>query len=97
MENGTSYQSIGSRTIHGTNIDTELSDGDGNDVTTHQNGNDVITYQNGNDVTSYQNGNDVTSYQNGNGNGSMRHSPRSTEVVLDSRQRVTIKVKDVRD
>ena len=88
MENGTSYQSIGSRTIHGTNIDTELSDGDGNDVTTHQNGNDVITYQNGNDVTSYQ---------NGNGNGSMRHSPRSTEVVLDSRQRVTIKVKDVRD
>ena len=88
MENGTSYQSIGSRTIHATNIDTELSDGDGNDVTTHQNGNDVITYQNGNDVTSYQ---------NGNGNGSMRHSPRSTEVVLDSRQRVTIKVKDVRD
>jgi hypothetical protein len=76
MENGTSYQSIGSRTIHATNIDTEFSDGDGNDIT-HQNGNDVLHRQ--------------------NGNGALHHSPRSTEVVLDSHQRVTIKVKDLSD
>ena len=64
MEGGTSYQSIGSRTIpHANDADNDYSDGE------------------------------VTPYQNGNGN-AKHHSPRSTEVVLDSRDRVTIKVRD---
>jgi hypothetical protein len=45
------------------------------------------------EVTPYQNGNGNS---NGNGNAKL-HSPRSTEVVLDSRDRVTIKVRDSDD